>query len=455
MKKTIFFLPVLIAVILFKTNQIAAQSSLRESANVAHANISEFLAERIPVPEAGQPRIHVAAKLSGQRNYRFDGSISREVLENYLSRSITMADLCTGKGNVEDNIRMLLNIGTKFAGRAMYMWGSEQRIADPAFLLRGKEIAEQIHKADPDIVLQGGVFEWVTTGVNSVPVPSWVFIEFALEPEKRNFDYNKMIFPNANPQKRGSTPDITQLETKMWFFFLSKSYIDIGMEALHFGQIELVGKNDKGFKNWAELLSRVRRYASKHARRHWVICDAHVPSGGVVVDGKLLLDSHAFPLRPKEVAGSAQETVLEMGFFDSIYGRSKGGITPSGWKCEHLPYLVEVDNWGASKQGGQASQANGPNYWVWGYDEMSWFAHQSERYRNDWLRYAWKWLKENDSNGFLEMPGSRVLHDGPPSKSEEGRKTDWYFANTQSQACPQGFNQEETIKAIWLEDLLK
>jgi hypothetical protein len=26
---------------------------------------------------------------SGKRNYRFDGKISREVLENYLSRSIT------------------------------------------------------------------------------------------------------------------------------------------------------------------------------------------------------------------------------------------------------------------------------------------------------------------------------------------------------------------------------
>jgi hypothetical protein len=67
-----------------------------------------------------------------------------------------------------------------------------------------------------------------------------------------------------------------------------------------------------------------------------------------------------------------------MGFCDSIYGRSKGGITPSGWKCEHLPFLVEVDNWGASKIGGQTSQTPKPNYWVWGCDEMSWFGHQPE-----------------------------------------------------------------------------
>jgi hypothetical protein len=144
--------------------------------------------------------------------------------------------------------------------------------------------------------------------------------------------------------------------------------------------------------------------------------------------------------------------VLEIGFFASIYGRSKGGITPSGWTCEHLPYLVEVDNWGASKIGGQASQTPKPNYWVWGFDEMSWFARQPEAYRNEWLRYAWNWLKDHDRNGFLEMPGSRVLHDGPPVGQNGQGRMGWYFANTQSLACPQGFNQEETIKAIWLED---
>jgi hypothetical protein len=45
-----------------------------------------------------------------------------------------------------------------------------------------------------------------------------------------------------------------------------------------------------------------------------------------------------------------------------------------------------------------------------------------------------------------------VLHDGPPIPGEANRKMNWYFANTRSAACPQGFNQEETIKAIWLAD---
>jgi hypothetical protein len=397
--------------------------------------------------------------LHAQRDYHFNGRISRAVLENYLSRSITMMDLATGAGNPEDNVRMLKNMGAKFAGRTIYLWGSEQRIADPAFLAKGREIASMAHEADPDIVLQGGVFEIVTENVGKVPVPRWVFKEFSQRVVNRTFSYKDMLYSDGrlvDHWRRGaSVPDISRLETKMFFFFLAASYIDIGMEGLHFGQLELVGRNDPEHRHWAELLSRVRRYAARHARRHWVICDAHVPGGGPSIDGKLLLDVHAFPSRPKEVAGSPEKAVLEGGYLYSFYGRSNGGIAPSGWKCEHLPYLVELDNWGASGRGGQASQTPKPSIWVWGYDEMSWFARQPEPYRNQWLHYAWNWLKEHDRNGFLEMPGSRILHDGPRLTEGSRQKMGWYFANTKSLACPQGFNQEETIKAIWQEDSRK
>jgi hypothetical protein len=238
----------------------------------------------------------------------------------------------------------------------------------------------------------------------------------------------------------------------MWFFFLAASYINAGFEAIHFGQLELVGRNDPEYRNWADLLEHVRRYAAKRARRHWVICDAHVPKGGPVLDGRLLLDFHAFPLRPKEVADSPQKAILAAGYLDAFYGRSHGGIAPSGWKCEHLPYLVEFDNFDGTDTPGRASQAQRGSIFVWGYDEITWFAQQSESYRNEWLRYAWTWIKEHDPNGFLEMPGGRILTNGPANPSEVGGKVGWYFANTKSPACPQGFSQEETIKAIWRAD---
>jgi hypothetical protein len=317
-------------------------------------------------------------------------------------------------------------------------------------------MAERIHRNDHDVVLQAAVFEIVSEAVGQVPVPDWVFREFGATPETRNFDYSKMLFPDKKMVDRwrqgSSVPDICQRETKMWFFFLSASYIDIGIEAIHFGQLDLVGRNDPDNRNWADLLNHVRDYATKKARRHYLLCDAHVPKGGPVLDGKLLLDFHSFPLRPKEVADRPQKAVLAIGYSDGLYGRSKGGIAPSGWQCEHLPFLVEFDNFGGTRTPGQASQTKGASIFTWGYDEITWFAQQPVAYRDEWLRYAWNWLKENDRDGFLEMPGGRMLTNGPPIPGEEGSRMRWYFANTKSPAYPNGFSQEETIKAIWLAD---
>ena len=133
----------------------------------------------------------------------------------------------------------------------------------------------------------------------------------------------------------------------------------------------------------------------------------------------------------------------------SIYLRSKGGRTFSGWTCEHLPYMVELDNWGVSKYPGQPGQTAGRQvhgaFWIWGYDEISWFGHQSQAYRSQWLRYAWNWVRKTDPNGYLEMPGSRIM----TSPLDHRR---WYYANDPSSETPEGLGDEETIRAIWNRD---
>ena len=54
-------------------------------------------------------------------------------------------------------------------------------------------------------------------------------------------------------------------------------------------------------------------YAAKNAHRHMLICDSHVPSGGLLRDGKLLMDFHSFPLRIKEIPGKPEEAELKVG----------------------------------------------------------------------------------------------------------------------------------------------
>ncbi len=371
------------------------------------------------------------------------GAASRALLESYLSRSITFARLLEGRGDVDDNIRMLKNTGAKFIGRSIFRWGSEASL--PALLKKAKPIAEKAHRADPEFILQAAAFEIVSEQVDRLPIPRRVFEEFERKPEKRTFNYEQMIYPDGrrkNQWWRGaSVPDMSRIETRMWFFYISACYIDLGVEAIHFGQVEIMDDRDPGHRHWCDMLARVRRYARKHARRGFVLCDAHVPSGGIVHDGVLMFDFHSFPLRIDEVVDKPGHGVLKMGYLDSIFGRSKGGITPSGWKCDHLPFIVELDNFGRSGRGGKNIGA----HWIWGYDEICWFAHQSESYRNKWLRYAWNWVREHDPNGYFQMPGSRTLADRVDGKS-------WYWANTKSDAVPDGFNQEEAIKAIWKAD---
>ena len=112
-----------------------------------------------------------------KRNYRFDGSLSREVLENYLSRSITMTEMYRAPGNLDDDIRMLKNIGAKFAGRAIYVWGRESRLIDPEFWKQGRTMVDRLHRVDADIVLQSCLFEIVTEFLRPIFTRHWSCVE--------------------------------------------------------------------------------------------------------------------------------------------------------------------------------------------------------------------------------------------------------------------------------------
>ena len=128
-----------------------------------------------------------------------------------------------------------------------------------------------------------------------------------------------------------------------------------------------------------------------------------------------------------------------MNYLDSIYKKSLGCETPTGWSCEHLPYLVEFDNFGRSKSPGVA---NVDSHFAWGWDEISWFSLLPEEERNRWLEYAHAWLKQTDPAGHLQMPGNRIIT--CPNETK-GR----YRANLKSDRCPIGYSQEGTIKKLW------
>ena len=117
--------------------------------------------------------------------------------------------------------------------------------------------------------------------------PDWVFKDLGQPVEERNFRYEDIIYPPGQRCAMGNAlvPDESRMETQLWFYYQAASYIDVGCEGIHFGQVEIMNRNDHGNTNWFQLISKVREYATKHARRHMVLCNGHVPTGGLMLDG--------------------------------------------------------------------------------------------------------------------------------------------------------------------------
>jgi hypothetical protein len=403
--------------------------------------------------------------------YSFNGSISKEVLNNYLSRAIVQGELCHIEDDAEfyENIRMLRNIGAKFIRRVAFVW-TPLRPEEEHFAIVKKR-AEQAFQIDPEFLLQASIYEAIfhssneltNYGLDQIPIPAYVFEEFGLPVENRNFDYYAMLYDENKLTdkdylyhdhwvKGASVPDLASIETQMYFYYRATRYIDVGCESIHMGQIQLMNDNDPENKIVYELFDRIRKYAHKNARRHFVILDSHVPAahgsgkphGIINKKGELLFDFHSFPLRPKEICTKPYHAILEVGHHDAIYQNSMGGITPSGWKCDALPYLVEFDNSDVSNPGVCGGEEW---WWPWGWDETCWFAHCSNEYRNQWLKYAYNWIKKTDPGvGHMAMPGYITIAPDPIGDK-------WHYRlNMKSEACPKGFGQELTVKQIWQSD---
>ena len=128
------------------------------------------------------------------QDFQFDSTISRPVLENYLSRSISFTEFLhddltqprDARGvDPRDNMRLILDSKAKFVGPALMLWGHESNLA--RFLKTATPYAEALHQADPDIVLQAAAFEIVTTNIESISIPERVFVEFGQPVTNRNF----------------------------------------------------------------------------------------------------------------------------------------------------------------------------------------------------------------------------------------------------------------------------
>ncbi len=391
------------------------------------------------------------------RDYAFDGKITEAVLENYLDRAMILSWLDCPSPLAGDDKRMILNTGAKYIGRSCIPW--QMGDWEYARMIQFKQDIAALHAEDPDIIVEACIFETTWTSIEKMAIPAYVFEAFGQPVQNRCFDYEAMLYPDGRYINHwgegGSVPDITRLETQMWFYYRSCEFIKAGFEGLHYGQVLLMGENDRssGYACWKKVLDLTRAFAKQNARRHMVLINAHT-SGMKDSSGHLFFDFHSFPLRLRTPAGSTahapteqnpQVTVIQKGWHDSLYGKSLGGITPSGYVTDSSPYFVELDNYGGTQTGGAPSNRPGIDFFPWGYDEISWFANQPASYRAEWLASTRDAIRALDPKGHLEMPGSR------PAWLNSSGSMGWYYANS-TLFTSYGFGDEEAIRSAFIRD---
>jgi len=452
---------------------------------------------------------------SAASEFYFNGTMSKEVLRKYLSRAVTQEDLVISNCFDED-MRMLRRIGAKYIGRTtLTSWTgaitSEAKL--DAHYNAAEEKLAKAHALDPEMIFQAGIFEIVFEhSVECLPIPAYVFEAFGQPVVSRNFEFDNIAFPKGTVDKNGTdtgvgcwstaatsgVPDITQLETKMYFYYLITRYIDVGFEAIHMGQAEkmMLYRGNSYANHWDELLTKARSYAKTHARRGIVLFDYHnaIDSGGIKVGDRLIFDVQAAGLCPNETvfennAMKCEVTAPQGSHWLSWVGRSAGGTHPLGFTVENNFTILEFDNYGNSGTPGVATHSGFMN---WGFDDVTWFALQPEWYRNQFLKETDNYLKSHclDSQGnqqyFLQpvtkryvtvssgstfyprtlyVPGknfSQAYMDAYAKNTGSTYAynetlggymfsiTGQYCANRNSDACPNGFNQEDTIREIFL-----
>jgi hypothetical protein len=391
--------------------------------------------------------------------------VSEALVRHYLARSLSVPVLTAPNLSMARRMALMrwaTTAGLRLAGRQGGWWATPSSDAIVRAIIDTVRVnAQRLHALQPDIVVQGCIFEVIEPHVSNLTVPNRLrasFGEDTLSEPSRHFRFAEMMYPdyfaadNAHhyrwderpPGQAPGVPDLSRSETQLWYYYCAVLQLNAGCEALHFGQIMLLGDRDPGHRATWSLLQRVRRYA-RTRNRGFVLCDAHThgeyydPNPAAPLPDslrQLLFDFHSCPLRPYEADTVRAGTHAAYLAFDpsgnpvgGIYRRSRGGRAPGGWLCRHLPAQAEFDN-------GPTGTPDRPGQWplVWGRDEISWFGNQPSAYRNRWLVYAQARIRQLDPDTYFQPAGARGV-------SLPNYPQGWYLATEAGQA--------ETIRAMW------
>ena len=383
----------------------------------------------------GENVIKVTNGTQVESKYEFSGSISPTVLNNYLDRAVSYDVFGTADGqdrnsaiyNAKDFVRQT---GAKYLARGIANWGLDNNdILSGDNVTNYKNWIAEIHEVDPEVIVEGAIFENVNANVESIVIPDWVQKEFGQTVQSRTFDYDSMLHTLSKKWSSGkygvdewgtgnSIPDIGSSEFQMYVYYKACQYIDAGVEAIHFGQMYRIGAEKLSISNditeidlasWETVLTKIRDYAKTHARRGYVLVNGHNHTFAFAKENttQMLVDFTASPLRlvTANSSDAYSESFQNVGLItssdsDAAYITNfTGYTTPSGYQVTGCyPYLLEFDNF----------EADGSDDAVYGYDEISWYANQKASDRHIFLTTIVNNVAGlSAANGHVALPGKR------------------------------------------------
>lgn len=375
--------------------------------------------------------------------------LTKAVLEAYLDRAIVHMSGTSKEPEVySDRSRQFLeDTGTKFIHWADLGW---VRFYTQADWDRLTPQIDAVHGTDwgSEVIYECGIMEAIGRNeINKTPIPDWLLKILddlnvnsvrKLGPNGKGFfSYEAMFDRNAAdwpknliglwasaPEYEQSVPDITMLETQIYYAYLIAEYLDAGFEGIMFGQTMLTGARDKDNAALNALCKFAKKWASARAYRHAVTLTSHVYNGvdypkSPASKAKPLFTHLTWPSRPSY----SEKPPYTMQFGPDVKKTAKryGGdeIIHLLSLPHDLPILIEIDNYGGDPQINDFQD-----------DDITAYARKTPEERRAYLkRYYFdsrKW-KNVDGNARVHfaLPGYRCLiksislytmPDGQPSK---------------------------------------
>ncbi len=289
-------------------------------------------------------------------------------------------------------------------------------------------------------------------------------------------------------------PDITRIEAKMWFYYLAKTYIDMGYKSIHMGQMQDWATLDIHETNTYAIIDMIRQYAASK-NTFVLLTEENYKSKKRIGTQTYLFDYDSRALRPREVTNppvcgdfiknsnghgintplnnylvstpcSAEQypavvdpavvnqgvyTPLPPGSTGSLYPPGSGGFSPLyGCYMPFQPYNTYFDfglgvhlahfPLGTASPSTYCSGDDG----TWGWDDTRWFATEmSPSCREFWMKDAISRLRTfHNGFGFMTAPGlldiKYTLDPAPPPYPEDGS----YMMTDEP-------NVENTVKTQW------